>query len=197
MRKDVQTAPPDVPAPETTGPSRSAAVLETDDLVRDLYRTHAITLIRTARLLLRDSESAEDVVQDAFLGLYQALPRLSDHDRILPYLRTAVLNRARSALRTRRRAALRQMRRQAQADERCEPSERSAESAAMAGEDRRAVMAAVGRLPRRAREVLILRYYLDLPDAAIAATLGISRGTVSSTASRALAALARDLQEEL
>ena len=67
----------------------------------------------------------------------------------------------------------------------------------MAGEDRRAVLAAVSRLPRRAREVLALRYYLNLPDHEIAAVLGVSRGTVSSTASRGLAALARELKEEL
>src|SRR6266487_7041531 len=45
------------------------------------------------------------------------------------------------------------------------------------------------------REVLVLRYYLGLADHEIAAALGVSRGTVSSTASRALAALARQLQE--
>ena len=61
--------------------------------------------------------------------------------------------------------------------------------------DRAEVMTAVARLPRRAREVLVLRYYLDLTDTEIAAALGVSRGTVSSTASRAIAALARDLKE--
>jgi DNA-directed RNA polymerase specialized sigma24 family protein len=44
--------------------------------------------------------------------------------------------------------------------------------------------------------VLALRYYLDLADHEIAAALGISRATVSSTASRALAKLARELKEE-
>ncbi len=58
------------------------------------------------------------------------------------------------------------------------------------------MLAAVARLPRRARRVLVLRYYLDLADQEIAATLGVSRGTVSSTASRALAAIARELSEE-
>jgi RNA polymerase sigma factor (sigma-70 family) len=67
----------------------------------------------------------------------------------------------------------------------------------MAGEDWRAVVTAVAGLPRRAREVLVLRYYLDPTDQEIAATLGISRGTVTSTASRGLAALAHELQEEL
>ena len=67
----------------------------------------------------------------------------------------------------------------------------------MAGEEHRAVLAAVSRLPRRTREVLALRYYLNLADQEIAAALGVSRGTVSSTASRGLATLARDLKEEL
>jgi DNA-binding CsgD family transcriptional regulator len=106
-----------------------------------------------------------------------------------------VLNRARSALRTRHRAAVRQMRRATEPDAHSEPAQSSAESAAIASEDRRAVLSAMAGLPRRAREVLILRYYLDLPDAEIATTLGVSRGTVSSTASRALAVLARELKE--
>jgi RNA polymerase sigma factor (sigma-70 family) len=67
----------------------------------------------------------------------------------------------------------------------------------MAEQDRRDVLAAVARLPVRAREILALRYYLDLPYEEIAATLGVSKGTVSSTISRALAALSRDLKEKL
>ncbi len=134
-------------------------------------------------------QPAEDVVQDAFLGLYRALPRLRDTEAVLPYLRTSVLNRARSTLRARRRVAARQVQHA--------PPDRPAESAVMDHADRQTVLSAVSRLPRRAREVLVLRYYLDLTDADIAATLGISRGTVSSTASRAISALARDLKEEL
>jgi RNA polymerase sigma-70 factor (sigma-E family) len=165
----------------------STAGHQADDLVSDLYQAQALALIRVAKLLLRDQASAEDVVQDAFLGLYQALPRLTDHDQILPYLRAAVINGSRSVLRAQRRALLRKVHH--------EPPASSAESAAMIGEDRQAVLAAVTRLPRRAREVLVLRYYLDLSDQEIAAALGVSRGTVSSTASRGLAALARDLKE--
>ena len=71
----------------------------------------------------------------------------------------------------------------------------SAESEAILSEDRRQVLSALARLPRRRREVLVLRYYLGLSEAEIAAVLGISAGTVKSTAARALAALARDLGE--
>lgn len=172
--------------PTVAGP---AAGVQADEIVSDLYQAHALALVRVAKLLLRDQPSAEDVVQDAFLSLYRALPRLKDHDQILPYLRTAVINRSRSVLRARQRAALRGVQH--------EPPMSSAESAALVSEDRREVMAAVARLPRRAREVLVLRYYLDLGDQEIAAALGVSRGTVSSTASRALAAIARELSEGL
>jgi DNA-directed RNA polymerase specialized sigma24 family protein len=76
-----------------------------DEFLEGLYRAHALALIRTAKLLLRDQPSAEDVVQDAFLNLYRALPRIGESDQILPYLRAAVINGSRSLLRKRRRAA--------------------------------------------------------------------------------------------
>jgi len=167
----------------------AAADFAGSDLVDDLFRAHAVTLVRVAMLLLGDQPSAEDVVQDAFFGLYRSLPRLRDRSKALPYLRASVINGSRSVLRARKRAVLRGAHH--------EPPVWSAESAAMAGEDRKALLAAVARLPRRAREVLALRYYLDLADHEIAAALGVSRATVSSTASRALAALGRELQEEL
>jgi RNA polymerase sigma-70 factor (sigma-E family) len=177
-----------MPSPVTAAePVDRTADHRADDLVSGLYQAHGLALIRAAKLLLRDQASAEDVVQDAFLSLYKALPRLTDHDQILPYLRAAVINRSRSVLRAERRALLRKVHH--------EPPASSAESTAMIGEDRRAVLAAVTRLPRRAREVLVLRYYLDLSDQEIATALNVSRGTVSSTASRGLAALARDLKE--
>lgn len=167
----------------------SVASHAADELIHELHRAHALTLIRTARLLLRDQAAAEDAVQDAFLGLYRALPRLTDHGQLLPYLRAAVINRCRSELRGRQRAAARVI-----------PPEwppASSPDHAMAIQERYAVLEAVGRLPRRAREVLVLRYYLGLSDDQIAATLGISRGTVSSTASRALGVLATTLREEI
>jgi RNA polymerase sigma factor (sigma-70 family) len=69
------------------------------------------------------------------------------------------------------------------------------EESALLSEDRREVLAALATLPRRRREVLVLRFYLDLTEAQIAETLGISQGTVKSTAARGLAALARVLKE--
>lgn len=161
----------------------------TDEFVASLYRSHAVTLIRIALMLLGDQPSAEDVVQDAFLGLHRGLPRLREPAKALPYLRTSVVNGCRTVQRSRTRARHRSAESQ--------PPVWSAESAVMASEERRAVLAAVASLPGRAREVLALRYYLDLPDNEIAKILGISRSTVSSTASRALVKLARELEEQV
>jgi RNA polymerase sigma-70 factor (sigma-E family) len=158
-----------------------------DEIVSELYQAHALGLTRMAKLLLRDQASAEDAVQDAFLNLYRALPRLGDRAQILPYLRACVINQSRSVLRSRRRALARRVQHELPAS--------SAESAAILSEDRREVLAAVSQLPRRTREVLVLRYYLNLPDQEIAAALGMSRGTVRSAASRGLAAVARELKE--
>jgi RNA polymerase sigma-70 factor (sigma-E family) len=169
-------------------PRQGATPSSPDAVVQELYAAHALTLIRLANLLVRDRAEAEDVVQDAFTALYRALPRLHDHDRLLPYLRTAVINGCRSALRGRRRDARLVVPEV--------PAAASAETSVLLSEERRAVFAALSRLPRRSREVLALRYYLDLTDREIAETLGVSRGTVSSTASRAVAALTREFRSD-
>jgi RNA polymerase sigma-70 factor (sigma-E family) len=176
------------PVPQAAAlPQRQPAA--SDQLIDDLYRGHALRLTRMAVLLVGDQPSAEDVVQEAFLGLFRGLGRLNDPARAVAYLRMSVLNGCRSVLRSRKRARLRGTAAEY-------PVVWSAESAALAGEDRREVLAVVARLPRRQREVLVLRYFLGLSDPEIAADLGISRGTVASTASRALAALARTTGEQ-
>ncbi len=162
------------------------------EFIASLYRAHALQLIRIGLLLLGDQPSAEDVVQDAFLGLQRGLPRLRDPAKALAYLRASVVNGCRTVQRRRSRTYARTT----QQEQPEPPPVWSAESAAIACEDRRAVLAAVAGLPERAREVLAFRYFLDLPDGEIAAALGISRSTVSSTASRALATLARKLEEQ-
>ena len=154
----------------------------------DLFQEHALSLVRLAVLLTGDRASAEDVVQDAFLGLQRALPRLRGTDNALPYLRVSVVNGCRSVQRS--RSPGKPTRRQ------YTPPVWSAEAAAIAAEERRAVLTAAAALPQRAREVLALRFFLGMPDTDISKALGISRGTVSSTASRALATLARQLKEQ-
>ncbi|MCP2337861.1 SigE family RNA polymerase sigma factor [Actinomadura rupiterrae] len=153
-----------------------------------LFREHQLGLTRTALMIVGDRATAEDAVQDAFAEAHRRIDRLTDPDRMLPYIRASVVNRCRSVLRRRRIAF--------SAARVHEPPVWSAESSVILGEDRREVFLALQRLPRRQREALVLRYYLDLGEAEIADVMGIGRGTVRSTTARALAALAKHLGEQ-
>lgn len=152
---------------------------EADQAVAALYREHAVGLIRLAVVMLGDRPAAEDVVQEAFCGLYRRWRYLSHPAKSLPYVRSAVLNGCRSVMRRTKRDV-----RMA-----AEPAAASAEYDALVGEEHRAVLQAVRKLPPRQREALVLRYFEDLGEAEIARSMGISRGTVKSTLSRGIAAL--------
>ncbi len=149
----------------------------------DLYRDHRMRMVRLAVLLVDDPSTAEDVVQEAFTGLHRHWSGLRDEAAAIGYLRTAVVNGSRSVLRRRRTARDYVPPHQVNA--------RSAESLAMLSAEHQAVVDALSTLSRRQREVLVLRYYGGLSEAEIADATGISRGTVKSTASRALDAVAK------
>jgi RNA polymerase sigma-70 factor (sigma-E family) len=141
---------------------------------------HRPGLVKLAAFIVGDQATGEDVVQDVFTAVHQRWDMLADQRDPLPYLRTAVVNGCRSAIRRRGRAQ-----RHAGHDSPSPPL----------SADRQQMLAALARLSRRRREVLVLRFYAGLSEAEIAATLGISPGTVKSTAARGLAALARALKE--
>jgi RNA polymerase sigma-70 factor (sigma-E family) len=154
--------------------------------VTALYREHALGLTRLALVLTRDAQAAEDIVQDAFCGLHRRWSHVRDSGKALAYVRAAVVNGCRSEFR--RRRAVRVLPPEVPAW--------SAESAALASEERREVLVALTRLPARQREALVLRYYLDLSELETASAMQVSRGTAKSAAARGLAALRRMLQEE-
>ncbi|MFG2002068.1 RNA polymerase sigma factor [Spirillospora sp. NPDC048911] len=158
-------------------------------VLTSLYREHQVGLIRMAVLLVGDEATAEDVVQDVFLRMQDKAPKLDDEKKLLAYVRAAVLNGCRMTLRRRKRMW--------QRTEPHQPPVWSAESAAILSEDRREVMQALARLPRRQREALVLRFYLELSDDEVSQAMGIRPGTVRSTMTRALAALAREMGEEV
>jgi RNA polymerase sigma-70 factor (sigma-E family) len=157
-----------------------------------IFRQHHAELVRLALMLVGDKPTAEDVVQDAFAGLHARRDRLRPDGDTLAYVRAAVLNRCRSVLR--RRAIARRL--GSTRDLQLGGLAASAEQHVLRAEDRKEVLTALAKLPRRRQEVLILRYYLDLSVDEIATTLRISPGTVKSTAARGLAALASSLGEE-
>src|SRR5580704_1591270 len=162
------------PADETAA-SRAAAALSDETAlpgetaasraVTELYQSHALGLTRLAFIMLGDRPAAEDVVQEAFCGLYRSWDRMAEHDRALGYLRVSVVNGCRSVARRNRRV-LRPLA--------VRPAE-SAEAGVLVGEEQRAAVAALRLLPPRQREALTLRYYADLPESEIAEVMGISR----------------------
>ena len=169
---------------DTRAPEAPRAAAERH--VTALYQAHALGLARLALLMLGDSAAAQDVVQDAFLGLYVRWYKLADIGAAPAYLRASVLNGCRTTLKKRSRPT---------PNDAWLPLE-SAEATLVHTEEQRAVLAAVRRLPDRQREALVLRYYLDMTEDQAARAMGISRGTVKSATSRAIAAIGRMLKED-
>jgi len=164
------------------------AAAHADDGYEELFTAHFWGLVRLAALL--GADDAEDVVQDAFVRLHRRRRSLRDQNAALAYLRSSVCNASRSRLRHLRMAR----RRHAQL---APPGEDgSAEQHVVHGEDVRALLAAVADLPARQREVLVLRYWLDLSERDTAGTLGIAPGTVKAHTARAIAALGRRLKDD-
>ena len=176
---------------EADGPGRRAGLAREDRgdaavAVTDLFRAHHLELVRLALVMVGDLATAEDVVQDAFERLHRGWHGLRQPSSGLAYVRSSVLNGCRSA---HRRAAVARK----HAPRLAEPPSRSGPDAA--ADDRGELAGALRRLPRRQREVLVLRYYLDLDVAEIAGTLRIAPSSVRAANARGLAALARALGE--
>lgn len=166
-----------------------APSLDADAGITELYQAHQRSMVRLATLLLRDPMAAEEIVQDSFVAVHGHWGRLRQPEHALAYLRQTVVNRSRSALR-RRGVEQRYV----------PPVVRDAPGAdedVLVDERRGAVFDALQCLPVRQREVLVLRYYLDLSEADIASTLDISRGAVKSHASRGSARLRELLADEV
>ena len=150
--------------------------------INELYHARRLGLVRLAVLMVDDLPTAEDIVQDVFAALYRRhgadLRRIADPNA---YLTSGVMNAARSALRRRRSA---------RAYVPPPPgSAPAAEDLALLGEGDRQVLAALGELTVRQRQVVVLRYWSELSEQEIADALRVSRGTVKSTAHRALTVL--------
>ena len=172
-------------------PATAKAGWSADEALELLYAAHWRQLVRLSVLLVRDQGTAEEVVQDAFVAVHRRWDGIRDPQRALAYLRRAVVNGSRSRLRH-----LKVVRTHAERQP-PPPDVRGADEALLETSRREAVMEALAALPRRQREVLALRYYVDLSEADIAETLGISRGAVKSHASRGAASLRESLAAHL
>ena len=149
--------------------------------IREFLHTSYPRLVAAVALTSGSRPAAEDAVQEALIRAWERSDKGEEVDSLEGWVTTVALNLARSGLRRLR-------------------SERRARArldASMVGEpptaDRIDVDRALATLPRRQREVAVLRYYLQLDTREVASALELNEGTVKSTLSRARAALAQTL----
>ncbi|MGW0752093.1 SigE family RNA polymerase sigma factor [Streptomyces sp. NPDC002587] len=184
-RSETSGAPAAETATEATAAMTEPAVEvvagTTVDHLTETYRAHYRSLLGLAALLLDDTASCEDVVQEAFIRVHSARNRVRDRDKTLAYLRQTVVNLSRSALR-RRILGLKLLSKPM-------PDMASAEEGAYDQLERDDLIKAMRGLQRRQREVLVLRYFADMTEAQVAETLGVSLGSVKAYGSRGIAAL--------
>ncbi|HKC78014.1 MAG TPA: sigma-70 family RNA polymerase sigma factor [Gaiellaceae bacterium] len=147
------------------------------------YRAHASEFLRVATAIAGSREGGRDAVQEALTRAFARRGTFRGSGTVEAWLWKAVVNAARN-VRARSPVVAQDSDVEARADDACD-------------DRREAVRAAVAALPERQRHALFLRYYADLDYAAIAAALGVRRGTVSATLSHAHAALRAALGEEV
>lgn len=156
-----------------------------DVVVEHLYRQEAENLVRLARFFVDDRDAAEDLVQEAFIRLARSVHRIRQSDRIPAYLRSIVLNLARDH----NRRGLVSLRHQGAV----QPSEPSIEDQIGLREDQQLVIDALRDLPKRQRDCLVLKYYVELAIPEIAETLSLSANSVKTHLQRGL----RNLEQKL
>ena len=176
---------PQRPAPTDDVGEESARVLstggppDTDAEFTAFMRAHSADLLRTAWLLVGDAHRAEELVQHALVRTYASWSR-ARRDDPLAYTRRTLVNLRIDTWRRRRREVL-------SAPE--QVPETGASGTLSPSDDRDQLVRALALLSPRQRRIVVLRHFVGLPEAEVAAELGVSVGTVKSTASRGLATL--------
>jgi len=149
--------------------------------LREFLHTSYPRLVAAVALACGSRPAAEDAVQEALLRAWERSEKGHEIDSLEGWVTTVALNLARSGLR--------RIRSERRARARLDTSGVGEPPTA----DRIDVERALTALPRRQREVAVLRYYLQLDTREVASALQIDEGTVKSSLSRARVALAQEL----
>ncbi len=156
----------------------SSGHLPASDDLTELFRVHRSRLVRLAFAITLDAAVAEEVVQDAFVGLQRNLDRV---DNAVGYLQRSVVNLSVSVIR-RRRVVNRQPRPRPRPEQFCASAPEIDE-----------MWTRVERLPARQRAVVVLRFWEDMSLAEIARVLNRPTSSVKTTLRRAINTLKEDL----
>lgn len=145
---------------------------------------------RTAYVITRDADVAQDVTQEAFVKAYRALGRFRPGAPLRPWLLRIVANEAINRAKASSRHPTLDL---AAAEARAADPAASPEAQALAMERREMVVRAVNDLKEDDRLVIAYRYFFDLTEVEMAEVLGVPRGTVKSRLSRAMSRLREHL----
>ena len=158
------------------------------DAFAELARGAVVRLDQVARLILRDPELARDAVQDGLIRAWRDLPGLRDPDRFDAWLNRLVTNACLDLVRRRRRRPI---------EVELAPIHTPAMvDTTTAFADRELVDGVLRRLGERERAIVVLHYYVGMPLADVAVTLGIPLGTVKSRLHRALGEMRYAIRSE-
>lgn len=157
-----------------------------EDDFSDFVRAASPRLLTSAWMLCGDPHVAEELVQEALARVYTRWRRVGA-EQPAAYARRVLVNLHTDRWRKSRREVLTDITPEPRAG--CAPDPAARVDLALD------LTTALQRLPRRERECVVLRHYLDLSEKDVAATLGVSLGTVKSSTSRGLAALRAALNE--
>jgi RNA polymerase sigma factor (sigma-70 family) len=170
--------------------SRSAerlAAAQADEVFAHLFSSKFTQTVRLAKLI--GADDPENVAQEAFARLHMRMSRFPHPDNASRYLTTMTCNLARS--RTRHLSVARRL-----MPKLAGSADGGAADPTTAVDNQLSLGQLIRRLPRRQREVLVLRFWLGLSISEAAAVLGLSPGSVKPHSSRALRALEERLREE-
>jgi RNA polymerase sigma-70 factor (ECF subfamily) len=159
-----------------------------DDRIREFVDGEYARVVATVALVCGSVATAEDSVQEALARAWQRLEHGDGIDRLPAWVTTVALNLARSQMR--------RWRSERRARDRLGPLQDDLSNAPAASGDAHAVREALKTLPRRQREVTVLRYYLGLDVREIADHLGVAEGTVKAMLFRARQSLATLLGDD-
>ncbi|RIJ70558.1 sigma-70 family RNA polymerase sigma factor [Nakamurella silvestris] len=173
---------------DTIGGRTSEREPEQDPTPESLFRQQYVRLSRTAMLLVDSPQLAEEIVQDAFAELVARWDRV-DHAKAIPYLYRSVVNGGRASLRRLRTA-------RAHVPDTPGPG-LNAESELLRRARDEQIRAAVMKLPRRQRQVIVLRFFSDLSLSDVAEALNIRPTAVAVATQHALRTLRSVGQEFL
>lgn len=196
LRKDSRrhlgtaAAPAGTRSPEPITGGADLRDLDREAAMVTLFDAHHTQLVRLA-LLLGAEHDAEDIVSEAFCELHRRWRRLRSPGAAPAYLRSTVCNLARMRI---RHLQVQRKHAHQEAGGLAERTAESAEHSALLHEDQQRVIVALQSLPTRQREALVLRYWLDLKEADIADSMGISVGAVKSHIFRGLASLSTRIE---